>query len=87
MSASSTWFAPVAPSFRIVSSAPVAPRRGRKPYEHGRKSASKIGSSTSVAAIWTTRSLTVGMPSGRFFPSAFGMYRRKTALGRYLPCA
>jgi hypothetical protein len=25
------------------------------------------------------------MPSGRFFPSAFGMYRRKTALGRYTP--
>ena len=85
MSASSTWLPPRAPRLRRVSSACVALRRGRKPYEHGRKSASKIGSSTSFAAICTTRSRTVGMPSGRCFPSAFGMYRRSTACGRYLP--
>ncbi len=45
-----------------VSSAIVALRFGRNPYEHGRKSASKTGSITSFAAIWTTRSRTVGMP-------------------------
>ena len=33
---------------------------GRNPYEHGKKSASKIGSSTSFSAVWTTRSATVG---------------------------
>ena len=85
MSASSTWWPPFAPRFRRVSSAIVALRFGRKPYEHGRKSASKTGSSTSFAAICATRSRTVGMPSGRFFPSAFGMYRRRTTLGRYVP--
>src|SRR6266487_3369549 len=37
-----------------------ARRPGRKPYEHGRKSASKIGSSTSFSAACTTRSRTVG---------------------------
>ena len=60
-------------------------RLGRNPYEHARKSASKIGSRTSFAAICTTRSRTVGMPSGRVLPSAFGMYRRRTACGRYVP--
>src|ERR1700731_4597394 len=84
MSASSTWWYPLAPSFLSVSRAAVALRRGRNPYEHGKKSASKIGSSTSFAAIWTTRSRTVGMPNGRFLPSAFGMYRRSTTPGRYL---
>ena len=58
---------------------------GRKPYEHGRKSASKTGSNTSFAAICTIRSRTVGMPNGPFVPSAFGMYRRKTTVGRYVP--
>jgi hypothetical protein len=85
MSASRTWLPPRALSLRRVSNACVALRLGRKPYEHGRKSASKIGSSTSFAAICATRSRTVGMPSGLFFPSAFGMYRRSTAAARYLP--
>src|ERR1019366_5201530 len=85
MSASSTLWPPFAPSLRRVSSAIVALRLGRKPYEHGRKSASKTGSSTSFAAICTTRSRTVGMPNGRLLPSAFGMYRRRTTVGRYVP--
>ena len=76
---------PACPVARMVSSACVALRCGRKPYEHGRKSASKIGSSTSFAAICTTRSRTVGIPSGRCLPSAFGMYRRSTGCGRYVP--
>ena len=70
---------------RIASSASVALRFGRNPYEHSWKSASKIGSITSFAAICTTRSRTVGIPSGRCFPSAFGMYRRRTGRGRYPP--
>ena len=63
----------------------TALRFGRKPYETARKSASKMGSNTSVTAICTTRSRTVGIPSGRRRPSAFGMYRRRTGGGRYLP--
>ena len=70
-----------------ISSACVALRFGRNPYDEARKSASKIGSSTSVAAICATRSRTVGMPSGRCRPSALGMYRRRTGCGRYVPCA
>ena len=69
--------APPAPASRSAS----AESRTRT----ARKSASKIGSSTSFAAICATRSRTVGMPSGRFLPSAFGMYRRRTGCGRYLP--
>ncbi len=76
---------PRAPRVRSISNACVAFRLGRKPYEHEWKSASKIGSSTSVAAICATRSRTVGIPNGRCRPSAFGMYRRLTAQGRYVP--
>ena len=39
------------------------------------------------AAACTTRSRTVGIPSGRCFPSAFGMYRRRTACGPVPACA
>ena len=85
MSASSTWCPSRAPRTRNVSSACVALRRGRKPYDEGRKSASKIGVSTSVTAICTTRSRIVGIPSGRCRPSALGMYRRRTGCGRYVP--
>ena len=53
---------------RSRSSASVADRFGRNPNEHGRKSASKIGSSTILAACWATRSRTVGMPNGRLPP-------------------
>ena len=45
---------------------------GRNPYERGWKSASKMGPSTSSATICTTRSLTVGMPSGRWPPLLLG---------------
>ena len=46
------------------------------------KSASKIGSSTSLAAVWTTRSRIVGMPSARSPPpSGFGIITRRTGLG------
>ena len=58
---------------------------GRNPYDTGRKSASKIGSSTSLAACCTTRSRTVGIPSGRLPPSGFGISTRRTGAGRYVP--
>lgn len=41
-----------------------------------------FGSTISTAAICTTRSLTVGIPSGRILPFAFGMYTRFTGWGR-----
>jgi hypothetical protein len=81
MSASSTWLHPAFTVSRMVSSACVALRWGRKPYEEGLKSASKIGSSTSFTACCPTRSLTVGIPSGRSLPSGLGMYRLSTGGG------
>ena len=49
------------------------------------KSTSKIGSKISFAAVCTTRSRTVGIPSGRRPPFAFGIQCRRTACGRYFP--
>ena len=86
MSASHTWLPPPAYArLRRASSASVALRLGRNPYETSLNPASKIGSKISVAAICTTRSLTAGIPSGRFFPSALSTYRRRTAFGWYSP--
>src|SRR5712691_6959801 len=59
-SASSTHSAPRFPVTLIASRACWAERFGRKPKLTGRKSASKIGSSTIFAAAITTRSRTVG---------------------------
>ncbi len=81
MSASRTWLHPAFTVPRMVSSAMSALRRGRKPNDEALKPASKIGSMTSFTAICATRSFTVGMPSGRSFPSALGMYRRSTGGG------
>src|SRR4029077_3007405 len=47
----------------------------------GSKSASKIGSSNSLAAVCTTRSRMVGIPSGRSPPPGFGVVPRRTACG------
>ena len=66
----------------MASRASVAERFGRKPKLGGRKSASKIGSRTSLAACWATRSRTVGMPNGRLEPSGFGISTRRTGDGR-----
>jgi len=44
----------------------------------------QIGSSSKATAVWTTRSLTVGMPSGRVLPSPLGMRTRRTGLARYV---
>ncbi len=49
----------------ISAIASWARRSGRKPYENGWNPASKIGSSTSLRAAWTTRSRTAAMPKRR----------------------
>lgn len=59
-------------------------RPGRKPNERGWKSASKIDPRTSSTAICTTRSFTVGMPSGRWPPLPLGIRTRRTGSGRYV---
>ena len=48
----------------------------------GGRSASKIGSSTSIAAVMQTRSRTVEMPSGLSLPLAFGMNTLLMGSGR-----
>src|SRR5271167_3752846 len=48
------------------------------------RSASKIGSNTSIAAVMQTRSRTVEMPSGLSLPLAFGMNTRLIGSGRYV---
>jgi hypothetical protein len=70
---------------RNRSIACVADRFGRNPYEHDKKSASKIGSSTILAAAWTTLSRTVGIPNGRLPPRGFGISTRRAGAGRYTP--
>ena len=44
-----------------------------------------IGSSTNFAAVCTTRSRIVGMPSGRSPPPSFGIITRRTGWHRYAP--
>src|SRR5216683_2527628 len=70
----------------ISEIASCARRFGRNPYEHGLKSASKIGSSTAFRLAWTTRSATVGIPSLRNFPvTPFGIITCRTSTGRNSP--
>ena len=64
-----------------LGEASCARRFGRNPYEHGLKSASKIGSNTCFTAACTTRSARVGIPSLRTFPMPFGIFTRRTATG------
>ncbi len=59
MSASTTQVRPPRTAWRIASKAWCALRLGRNPNEQGRKSASRIGSSTIRKADWTTRSRTL----------------------------
>ena len=59
-SVSTTQRAPANDSFTSTCSPSCAARFGRNPNEHGRKSASKIGSSTIFTAACTTRSRTAG---------------------------
>src|ERR1700730_1626625 len=50
----------------------------------GGRAASKIGSSTSIAAVMQTRSRTVEMLSGLSLPLAFAMNTRLIGSGRYV---
>ena len=84
MSASSTHTRPPLAATRTASRACWAERFGRNPKLTGRKSASKIGSSTTFAAAMITRSPSAGMPSGRVSPRlpGLGMCTRRSGLGR-----
>lgn len=72
-SASYTFASPSFTFSAIRSAASCALRLGRKPNEQSWKSASNIGSMTSLTAICTTLSFMVGMPSGLSLPFAFSM--------------
>ena len=64
--------------------ASCAERPGRNPKLHGKKSASKTGSSTIFAAACTTRSRTAGIDSGLCsLVPGFGMNTRRAGSGRY----
>ena len=80
---------PVAPSGRTVSVDPCLATSlvGRNPKLDGRKSASNTGSRTILAAVITTRSRTVGIPSGRVWPGrpGLGICTRRNGWGRYEP--
>jgi len=81
MSASKTKWLPSMKPTRSFSIASSADRFGRNPKEQERKSASKIGSRTSLVACWAIRSFTVGMPNGRVRPSGFGISTLRTGAG------
>ena len=81
MSASSTHLYAFDVKWWISATASCARRFGRNPYEHGSKSASKMGSITSFKAACTTRSATVGMPRLRSFPLALGIITCRTSTG------
>jgi len=87
MSASKTQWYLLDPEDRwwISAIASCARRLGRNPYEHGTKSASKMGSSTALRLAWTTRSATVGIPSLRSLPLALGIITCRTSTGRNSP--
>ncbi len=63
---------------KIASIASWQPRPGRNPYERGSNRASHSGSSALATRACCTRSRSTGIPSGRCFPPAFGMYTRLT---------
>ncbi|MBV9197282.1 MAG: IS1380 family transposase, partial [Solirubrobacterales bacterium] len=73
-------------SMRRGAAGDGSPSLGRNPNEHGKKSASKIGSITVFTAACTTRSRTRGIDNGRrsLLPG-FGMNTRQAGNGRQLP--
>jgi len=84
MSASSIQLPFAFASLRTASSASCAERFGLNPKLDGLKSASKIASRTSFAAVITVRSNTVGIESGLNFPGCpgLGISTRRSAFGR-----
>jgi site-specific DNA recombinase len=82
-SVSTTQRAPANDSSTRTCRPSCAERWGRNPNEHGRKSASKIGSSTIFTAACTIRSRTEGIDSGRRSSlPGFGMNTRRAGNGR-----
>ena len=64
----------------------VAPRRGRKPYEHRQKVRLEDRLQHQLRRhLHHPVPAPSECPAAACFPSAFGMYRRNTALGRYVP--
>jgi hypothetical protein len=83
MSVSTTQRRPRKHSSRMSRRASRAVRPGRKPKEHGSKSASKIGSITAFAAVCTIRSHTLGIESARRSREpGLGMKTRRVGSGR-----
>jgi hypothetical protein len=68
--------------YRTSSMASCALRSGRNPNEVGQNPASKIGSSTSLAAVCTILSRTVETPRLLSFPERFGTSRSRAGSGR-----
>ena len=82
MSVSTTHRLPRQHSSMSTCKASCADRRGRNPNEQSTMSASKIGSSTSLAAVCTILSRTVEMPRLLSFPERFGISRSRAGSGR-----
>ena len=86
MSVSTTHRRPCQDSSMSTCRASCADRPGRNPKLHGKKSASKTGSSTIFAAACTIRSRTAGIESGLCSSvPGFGMNTRRAGIGRYRP--
>lgn len=76
------------PSFTLACTCLIAwcaLRPGLKPKLESENVGSKIGVSTWAMACWTTRSVTVGIPSSRLPPSGLGISTLRTACGVYRP--
>ena len=85
MSDSATHRLPPHASSMRTCSASCCDRRGRNPNEHGKKSASKIGSITVFVAAWTIRSRTAG--NRQRPPLAAAGLRDEHPAGRQRPVA
>ena len=85
MSVSTTHRRPRQHSSMSTCRASCAERFGRNPELHGKKPASKTGSSTIFTAACTIRSRTAGIDSGLISSvPGLGISTRRAAIGRYL---
>ncbi len=58
---------------------------GLKPQLDSENNGSNINPKTWAIACWIVLSSTVGIPSGRILPSAFGISTLRTGEGTYVP--
>ena len=85
-SVSTTHRLPLKDSSTSTCKASCADRLGRNPNEHGKKSASKIGSMTIFTAACTTRSRIAGIDNGRCSAEpGLGINTRRAGNGRNRP--